>query len=109
MLEGLRVAVRVLLDAGCQRVLIDGSFVTAKVHPGDYDGTWDTTGVEFDRLDPVLIDFGNRRRAMKAKYLGELFPARANAASGLTFEQFFQQDRQGRPKGIIELDLGTVP
>jgi len=99
----------VLRAAGCRRVLVDGSFVTEKENPADYDGTWDPSGVDLDRLDPVLIDFSNRRRRMKEKYLGELFPASAGAAQGVAFEQFFQQDRQGRPKGIVELDLETVP
>ena len=58
-------------------------FATAKSLPGDYDGAWETAGVDPDRLDQVLLDFSSRRAAMKAKYLGDLLPASATAAPGV--------------------------
>ena len=75
-------ASRNLAAAGCGELLLDGSFVTAKSLPGDYDDAGETVGVDPDRVDPVLLDFSNRRTAMKAKYLGDLFPATAMAAPG---------------------------
>ena len=38
LLDGLRAALLSLKDSGCRRVYIDGSFVTAKEEPGDFDG-----------------------------------------------------------------------
>jgi len=67
--------------------------------PGDFDGCWDQTGVDFDALDPVLLDFDGHREAQKARFGGEFFIATAD------FIDFFQHDRDGRPKGIIRIDL----
>lgn len=109
LLAGLRAALENLAHAGCKRVLLDGSFVTAKVLPRDYDGAWETNGVDVGLIDPVLLDFTNHRAAMKAKYRGELFPASAPAAFGVTYREFFQKDRNGVVKGVLEIDLGSLP
>jgi hypothetical protein len=37
LLDGLAEALALLADAGCTRVWINGSFVTAKEEPGDFD------------------------------------------------------------------------
>src|SRR5712692_2805187 len=106
LLAGLQAALENLRAAGCHRVYINGSFVTAKRRPNDFDGCWDMAGVDPDRLDPVLLTFARGRAAQKARYRGELFPAQfAEGASGRTFLDFFQMDKEGRPKGIIALDL----
>ena len=55
-------------------VLLNGSFVSVKALPQDYDAAWEMQGVDPYRLDPVLLDFTNGRAAMKAKYHGEFFP-----------------------------------
>ena len=59
LLSGLRAALLWLKDAGCLRVYVDGSFVTAKEEPGDYDDCWEVNGVDPDKLDPVLLEFAN--------------------------------------------------
>lgn len=99
-----------LRDAGCRTAYIDGSFVTAKEQPGDFDVCWDATGVDASVLDPVLLEFGEGRRAQKQRFGGELFPSIAAAEPGGTrFLDFFQCDREtGEPKGIIEIDLGDL-
>jgi hypothetical protein len=87
-------------------MFLDGSFITEKPLPEDYDACWISSGVEVSRLDPVLLDFSNKRRAQKQKYLGELFPASALAAPGAVFLDFFQTDRHtGKHKGIVRLYL----
>ena len=106
---GLLTACRNLAGAGCRELLLDGSFVTAKPLPGDYDAAWETAGVDPGRLDPVLLDFSNRRAAMKAKYLGDLFPASAPAAPGVPYRDFFRTDRDGVVKGIVLVELGSLP
>lgn len=107
LIAGLRRALRALRTAGCRTAYVDGSFVTNKPHPGDFDGCWDVDGVDPDRLDSVLLVFDNRRAAQKAKYGGEMFPAQLNeGATGQTFLEFFQVDKAtGRAKGIVQLDL----
>lgn len=69
----------------------------------------DPSGVDPYLLDPVLLDFTNARAAMKSKYLGELFPATATAAPGVLFRDFFMKDRSGVPKGVVNIDLGSLP
>ncbi len=109
LLGGLLAAYRNLAAAGCGELLLNGSFVTEKPLPGDYDGAWETAGVDPDRLDPVLLDFSNRRAAMKAKYLGDLFPASALAAPGVLYRDFFKTDRNGVEKGVVLIDLESLP
>lgn len=108
LLEGMRSALENLKTAGCATVYIDGSFVTAKELPNDYDACWEENGVDAQALDPVLLIFDAGRATQKAKYLGELFPAAIAAGpEGLSFFQFFQRDKEtGRRKGIVAVSLG---
>ena len=107
MLSGLRAALENLKGAGCRTVYVNGSFVTDKVLPNDYDACWEEDDVDPEALDPVLLTFDPGRATQKAKYLGELFPASVIASSdGLSFLQFFQTDKNtGKPKGIVAIDL----
>lgn len=104
-LEGLMEAARNLRNAGCQAIFVDGSFVTAKDFPGDYDAVWDPQGVDGTLLDPILLHAAGRT-ALKAKYGGDLFPEVIESDSGLLFSEFFQLDKQtGQPKGIVAIHL----
>jgi hypothetical protein len=105
--EGLVQVVEVLTNAGCLRLHLDGSFVTAKENPGDYDGCWDPSGVVPAMLDPVLLDFTDRRAAQKRKYRGELFIAGLPSGPEGTFLEFFQVEKYtGAAKGIVGVRLG---
>ena len=110
LITGLRAALENLKGAGCRTVYINGSFVTSKDLPNDYDACWEEDGVEPEALDPVLLTFDPGRTTQKAKYMGELFPASVVAdTGGLSFLEFFQTDKDtGRPKGIIAIDLGGL-
>ncbi|MFM9969903.1 MAG: DUF6932 family protein, partial [Burkholderiales bacterium] len=106
LLVGLKDALASLRKAGCRRAYVDGSFVTAKIEPGDFDACWEADGVDPDILDPVLLEFSNRRAAQKEKFGGEMFVANSAAApSGIRFLDFFQCDKDGNPKGIVSLKL----
>jgi uncharacterized protein DUF6932 len=111
LLAGLQAALNALRIAGCSMAYIDGSFVTAKQVPNDFDVCWDIEGVEPTLLDPILLTFDHGRAAQKAKYLGELFPMQVSeGGSGATFLEFFQIDKErGTPKGIIAIDLRRFP
>lgn len=115
LLKGLAEALHGLQEAGCALAYVDGSFVTRKLEPGDFDACWSIVGVDPARLDPILLDFSDGRAAQKARYGGELFPAELpEGASGRTFLEFFQIDRQtGLAKGIVQIDVQahdfTVP
>jgi Family of unknown function (DUF6932) len=110
LLDGLRRALASLSAAGCRRVYLDGSFVTVKEEPGDFDACWEIAGVESALLDPVLLEFANARAAQKERFRGELFPAEAVAdPDGTRFVDYFQRDKlTGEPKGIVALDLENL-
>jgi hypothetical protein len=110
LLAGMKEALDELKIAGCPRAYIDGSFVTDKVRPGDYDLCYEARGVDPMLLSPVFFDFNAKRAAQKARYGGELFPASFPAAAGYNYFQFFQQDSEtGGSKGIVALDLKELP
>ncbi len=110
LLVGLRAALENLRSAGCLTAYVDGSFVSSKSEPGDFDACWEEAGVDLDRLDPVLLTFDDGRAAQKAKYGGEFFPASAVAGLGEgVFLDFFQTDKDtGDRKGIVALDPGGL-
>ncbi len=110
LLRGLSAALAVFRAAGCNRVYLDGSFVTSKRVPQDYDALWEPANMDVAHLlnlEPVFGIFDNERAAQKAKYFGEFFPAdHMELLTGRTFLDFFQFDKQtGNPKGIVALDL----
>jgi len=89
-------------------VYLDGSFVTRKERPGDFDACWTVQNVDDARLDPVFWDFSRGRAAQKQRILGELFPAQLpEGATGKAFVDFFQvNSMSGEPKGILAIRLG---
>ena len=109
LLAGLKSALLELRQAGCRMAYIDGSFVTDKEFPDDYDGCWDMRGVDIEALDPTLYDITQGRKAQKDKYFGELFPMSWIAdIEGRTFMEFFQTDRYESPKGLVALELEEI-
>jgi hypothetical protein len=104
-LIGLAEAMELLAAAGCRRIWLNGSFVTVKDEPGDFDACWDTDGVDLDALDPVLLDLSNQRGLQKARFGGELFPNGVETQSGLSFAEFFQNERDTSRKGIVVIRL----
>jgi hypothetical protein len=110
LLAGLREAIHQLKVAGCRTVYVDGTFVTTKQQPGDFDACWDITGVDAEKVDAVFFEFANGRAAQKARFGGEFFPAQLpEGGTGLDWLEFFQQDRNGQHKGIVAVELESVP
>lgn len=105
LLDGLAEAIERLAAAGCQRIWLNGSFVTSKDEPADFDACWDTSNVDLDALDPALLDLTNHRAQQKARFGGELFPNVVETQSGLSFSEFFQNERDTTRKGIIVIDI----
>jgi hypothetical protein len=93
LIDGLRLALLGLRAAGCRTVYVDGSFVTDKADPGDFDACWERQGIDPSNLDPIFYAFDDDRAAQKARFGGELFPADAIAdIYGNRFIDFFQID-----------------
>jgi hypothetical protein len=108
LINGLREALLNLAAAGCRSAILDGSFVSNKELPNDYDAAYNTVGVDPLQMDPVFFEFSNGRAAMKAKYGGEFFPASAHAGGGVLYRDFFLKDRNGVSKGVLLIDLGGL-
>jgi hypothetical protein len=110
LLDGLLDALRSLKGAGCATACLDGSLVTSRNHPGDFDACWESDGVILSCLDPELLDFSHDRATQKARYGGEFFPSDWPAdGDGTTYLDFFQRDRLKQQKGIIALDMAGLP
>jgi len=109
--SGLKRALDSLKRAGCASAYIDGSFVTAKERPEDFDACWDPAGVSPALLHPVLLRFENQRQLQKIVFHGELFPSSVPAtAAGQRFIEFFQTDKAtGDPKGIVAFNVQELP
>lgn len=104
--EGLVKGIFHLQQAGCQTIFLDGSYVSSKEFPGDFDVIWSTNGVAHQSLPSVLSDFSNGRLAQKKEYMGEFFPDNATGDGVTPLLDFFQTDRYtGRQKGILGIDL----
>ncbi|MCU1259160.1 MAG: hypothetical protein JWO80_2045 [Bryobacterales bacterium] len=99
--------------AGIEEIFIDGSFCTEKPDLGDVDGDWvePDEGV-YERIDSYWIDFEmilvphvwKRKWRMWADHRVEFFihPAmQAGAAVGVP--EFFRQDREGLPGGVVQV------
>lgn len=113
LLAGMKNALVSLKMAGCRTVYIDGSFVTSKDNPNDYDSCLELNDdVDISRLDPAFLPtkWGDWRQKQKLKWGGEFFIANhTEGVSGQPFLRFFQTDREGNEKGIVALDLSVFP
>lgn len=106
LLIGLDKLMEELGNAGCSAVYVDGSFVTDKEYPNDYDLCWKMEKVFIENLDPILLDYTlSGKDKMEEKYLGDIRGAEFSVReTGKTYLHFFQHDRNGDAKGIIELN-----
>lgn len=110
-IKGLERAIEKFVSAGAKVLYIDGSFVTTKNNPGDYDACY-----SLEQLDPlkctelgVLLDPSKKgREQQKFRYGGEFFPGSIPADRiGTLYIDFFQRDKEtGTAKGIIALKIG---
>lgn len=103
--EGLKRGLDNIFQSGSPQVFLDGSYVTAKPFPNDYEVCWDPSYVNPANLDPVFLIFSNHREAQKLAYMGEYFPSiMKEGLSGKPFLEFFQVDKaMGKPKGILRI------
>lgn len=110
MIAGLQLAMTQLKAAGCRTIYINGSFVTIKPNPQDFDACYDNETVDIDYLRinaPRLLNHYDRA-GQKAKYRGEIFPSQQAIGNyGINSFELFQRDRQQNVKGIIAIDLTT--
>lgn len=110
--EGIVVLIQDLKNVGCSVMYIDGSYVTAKVMPGDADICWelkpDRDYISFVKLvSPVLLLTAYPRVEQKKRYKADVLPATAPAdGKGTLYRDFFREDKNtGKSKGIIKIIL----
>ncbi len=107
LLRGMLSALQNLRDAGASEVWLDGSFVTEKELPGDWDGCYTPTGVDPSRLDAIFrdpIDLQVGRPRQKAKFGGEMLFAVSPGGPHGTILDLFKTDKQtGSAKGIVSI------
>jgi hypothetical protein len=94
IITGLAAALRKLAIAGCTRVIIGGSFISAKEEPNDFDAYYDNFGLDFDLLDPLFVEGIDSQSDV---FCGELFPT-------IGYDRFLQTDKVGNPRGVVALD-----
>ena len=106
LIDGLKKGLLILKNYDCKIVYIDGSFVTDKERPNDFDACWEYN-INMDVfLDHFLLNypefFEENSSQMKDKYYGEFYQASAVL-------NVFQKDKKtNEPKGIIRLKLAEL-
>jgi hypothetical protein len=99
LFSGFKKGVLSLRKAGCQKIFLDGSFVTEKPIPADFDVCW----------DPIFLDFSDGRKKQKEMFHGEFFPVSFLANGKNFFFDFFQIDKfTGNAKGIICITFSKI-
>ncbi|HVC82238.1 MAG TPA: hypothetical protein VNL35_17240 [Chloroflexota bacterium] len=95
-----------MAKAGCTRIYLGGSFVTAKTEPGDWDGCYEAAGVDFLRLEKVIAQ--KNKFMMGAFFSGEIYDANAQTITDEPFRLFLQRNRAGNLVGVVALDPRTI-
>jgi hypothetical protein len=101
LFEGVEAMVFALRSAGCVDIYLDGSYITNKAEPADYDAVWEFKGVD-NTVDPILRD--GTLEQIKRKYFGDVF-CRIPEIPALDYLECFQTDRFGVPKGVVKIEL----
>lgn len=103
---------KILKKGNVSKVFIDCSFVSDKEEPDDVDGCWSTFGVDASKLDPRFWDFVDekdfllKKESLKKEFGIDFYIAEAfEGESGKPFPCFFQSNRNGDAKGIMEVTL----
>jgi len=99
LLSGLRRALDILAAAGCTRVYLGGSFVTAKVEPGDWDACYDPNSVYSTEIPDFVLR--EDRGRMKGEFGGEMY---VQYDDEFNFLSFFQGNKGGLTVGVVALD-----
>jgi len=105
LFQGLLIGLGNIFSCGCQQIFLNGSFITAKPMPQDYEVAWDPANVDPTGLDPLFLNLMHGTDLQKQKYGGEYFPSSwVEARSGKRFVDFFQTEKfTGQPKGILRI------
>ncbi len=112
LLTGLMTGLSLLEQGGCRQAYLDGSFVTSKPNPDDFDVAWDASGVDPRLLDPIFwlpLFTHPPRTAQKRRFGGEFLLAHTSPDGRQTYVDYFQKRKEGGSKGIVVIHLGGAP
>jgi hypothetical protein len=107
LINGIEEVLILLKEAGCRVAYLNGSFVTSKTNPQDFDMCYDSDNVNIDYLRKnghILLNCYNSA-AQKVRYGGEIYPSEQPVDESTMSIEFFQRDRLQNKKGIIAIDL----
>jgi hypothetical protein len=108
LIAGLEAALGIMVKCGVERVYVDGGFVTDKPRPKDIDVCYDVReDSDLSAMYPIYPTNGYTRKLTINEFGAEFFPSdMIEGASGKPFLDFFQTDKEGRPRGVILIELG---
>jgi hypothetical protein len=105
LMKGLEVILRMARKVGATLLYLDGSFVTDKKEPGDWDAVLllPTSARIWSKEAIALAD----RPEVRKRYGGDLFTVSEEDTEVLAHyvEGVFVHDRHGREKGLVALRL----
>lgn len=105
--EGFTNWARELKEAGCETIYVDGSFITKKPNPGDFDACWEAFATKNLPSNSMLLDASDEANEWrKIKFGGDIFPRHGNY--GDRVEKWQYNCRTDEHKGIIRIDLRTL-
>jgi hypothetical protein len=105
LFENIKQLAHDLKEAGCEKLYLDGSYITGKLEPGDFDACWEPFSKKGAVKHPSLLDeteFGVEAR--KDQYNGDIFP-RYIDGYGDRVQHWQHDSRTGQVKGILVIDL----
>ena len=106
LLKGLEKVVAILREIGATHIYIDGSFVTNKLDPKDWDACYDCPLSQLDKLARIYPF--HSKEEQKRLYKGELYFAGHSPFfinRDVSYLDFFQKRKENPAlkKGIVEL------
>ncbi len=107
LINGIEEVLTLLKYADCRIAYLNGSFVTSKPNPQDFDMCYDRDDINIEYLRKnarIILKFYDSA-AQKARYGGEIYPSDQPVDESTMSIEFFQRDRQQNKKGIIAIDL----
>lgn len=103
LFEALSKVIDILRNANCSEVYLNGSYITHKAEPGDYDLVYEPAGMaETDDWGALLrLEMDERKKL----HYGDIFIHMPSPPAFMNYITFWQTDRDDNPKGIIRIEL----
>jgi len=109
LLNKMKYLIEICQLMGCDVIYLDGSFVSAKIAPNDYDACWDCTKNKKQVMSKVCESYLNAdSETQKDFFGGEIYPAFAKAPlnEDISILTYFQRVQFcNEHKGIIKIRL----